>query len=169
MNRFGWIYPKVFAHRGAGTLAPENTLAAMKVGKNLGFKAVEFDVMLTQDNVPILMHDTILGRTVKGEGSIANRTWNELSGCDAGDWFLVDGRAEFSGEPIPLLEDTLIFCRDNHLIMNVEIKPVEGYESETGRVVAEHVSDFFARYRDEMYPPLFSSFSPVALAGVVTT
>jgi glycerophosphoryl diester phosphodiesterase len=69
-----WIYPKVVAHRGGGTLAPENTLAGLKRGMQAGFRAIEFDVMLARDGVPVLMHDPDFGRTVKGEGSVAAST-----------------------------------------------------------------------------------------------
>ena len=58
-----WPYPRVLAHRGGGTLAPENTIAAIKVGLEHGFRAVEFDAMLAADDVPVLMHDPTLERT----------------------------------------------------------------------------------------------------------
>ena len=54
-----WPFPKIIAHRGGGTLAPENTLAAMRCGLSHGFRAVEFDVMLSGDGVPVLMHDPV--------------------------------------------------------------------------------------------------------------
>ncbi|MGD2139925.1 MAG: glycerophosphodiester phosphodiesterase family protein, partial [Burkholderiales bacterium] len=52
-----WPYPRVIAHRGGGLLAPENTLAALRYAANLGFQGVEFDVKLTADEVPVLLHD----------------------------------------------------------------------------------------------------------------
>lgn len=65
-NMPSWNFPKVIAHRGGGTLAPENTLNAITLGAlTYGLKAVEFDVMLSQDCVPFLMHDDILERTVR--------------------------------------------------------------------------------------------------------
>ena len=67
-----WPYPKIVAHRGAGKLAPENTLAAMQCGRNMAFRAVEFDVMLSKDGVPVLMHDPEFGRTVAGKGAVAD-------------------------------------------------------------------------------------------------
>ena len=69
-----WPYPKVLAHRGGGGLAPENTLAGIRCGLEHGFHAVEFDVMLSSDGVPILMHDHRLGRTVAGRGDISGFT-----------------------------------------------------------------------------------------------
>ena len=50
-------YPRRVAHRGGGTLAPENTLAGLRCGLEHGFRGVKFDAMLAKDGVPILMHD----------------------------------------------------------------------------------------------------------------
>ena len=58
-----WPYPQFLAHRGGGKLAPENTLAALRCGLAHGFHAVEFDVMLSRDGVPVVMRDPYLGRT----------------------------------------------------------------------------------------------------------
>src|SRR5690606_22136603 len=61
-----WAYPRLVAHRGGGTLAPENTLAGMRLAHGYGYRAVEFDVMLSVDEVPVLMHDPAFGRTLPG-------------------------------------------------------------------------------------------------------
>ena len=55
-----WPYPRLCAHRGAGKLAPENTLTAMRVGHAHGYRMVEFDVKLAADNVAFLLHDATL-------------------------------------------------------------------------------------------------------------
>ena len=65
-----WPYPSVIAHRGAGRLAPENTLAAMRLGASHGHSMFEFDVKLTGDGKPILMHDASLERTTNGRGHL---------------------------------------------------------------------------------------------------
>ena len=61
-----WPYPRLVAHRGAGKLAPENTLTAMRVGHAHGYRMVEFDVKLSADNVAFLLHDATLERTTSG-------------------------------------------------------------------------------------------------------
>ncbi len=157
-----WTYPVIFAHRGAGCMAPENTLAAMKLGYELGFQAVEFDVMLTADGIPILMHDTQLGRTVEGQGSIAAIPFQELKHRDAGVWFKREEGSPFGGERIPMLADILAFCRQKSIVINVEIKPVKGFEHYTGSVVAQCVAQFCTLYPSTPLP-LFSSFSLEAL------
>ena len=58
-----WPYPRILAHRGGGTLAPENTLGAIRLGAHMGFAGVEIDVMLAGDGTPVLMHDQTLKRT----------------------------------------------------------------------------------------------------------
>ena len=135
-----WPYPAIVAHRGGGILAPENTLAAMRCGHARGYRGVEFDVMLSQDGVPILMHDPILGRTVAGVGSIADYRAAQLLQMDAGTWF---GTA-FADEPVPSFAQVIEFCRAHDLWMNVEIKPVPGFEKATGAAVARMAQDYFA-------------------------
>lgn len=157
-----WIYPKILAHRGGGTLAPENTLAAMRCGLAHGFRAVEFDVMLSSDRIPVVVHDPEFGRTVRGTGKVCETTAAALATMDAGSWF---GEA-FAGEPVPSYEQVVNFCRENDIWMNVEIKPAPGYEVLTGRVVAEWTQRLFGAViptdvRGSNLPslPLFSSFS----------
>ena len=58
-----WPYPRWIAHRGAGKLAPENTLAAFRQGAQHGYRMFECDVKLSVDGVPFLLHDATLGRT----------------------------------------------------------------------------------------------------------
>ncbi|HSH89567.1 MAG TPA: glycerophosphodiester phosphodiesterase family protein, partial [Ramlibacter sp.] len=58
-----WPYPRWIAHRGAGKLAPENTLAAFRLGAQHGYRMFECDAKLSSDGVPFLMHDATLGRT----------------------------------------------------------------------------------------------------------
>ncbi|MFX5494124.1 glycerophosphodiester phosphodiesterase family protein, partial [Acinetobacter baumannii] len=76
----------MLAHRGGGTLAPENTLAGFRCGLEHGYRAAEFDVMLTRDEVPIRMHDPQRGRTLPGAGKIAESDWAELRDLEAGAW-----------------------------------------------------------------------------------
>ncbi len=163
-----WFYPKIIAHRGGGALAPENTLAAMRCGLAHGFHAVEFDVMLSADSIPVLMHDPRFGRTVSGAGNVCDATAQQLVAMDAGSWF----GAQFAGEPVPTYEQVVNFCKENSIWMNVEIKPTPGLEAETGRVVAEWTRRLFAPEIAAFVPgltdaalPLFSSFSFEAIAA----
>src|SRR5882757_10846072 len=63
--------PPVIGHRGAAACAPENTLAGLRKAKALGCRWVEFDVRLTADNQPVLLHDNRLERTTDGRGRVS--------------------------------------------------------------------------------------------------
>lgn len=162
-----WPYPGIVAHRGGGALAPENTLAAFRCGLAYGFRAVEFDVMLTSDERPVLMHDPVFGRTLPGAGKVAEQTLRDLLKLDAGGWH----SPQYAGEPICTLDQALVFCRGNGIWMNVEIKPAgDTYAVRTGEVVGETVARFFTDEMAVHVPgqndrslPLFSSFSFDAL------
>ena len=83
-----WPYARISAHRGGGTLAPENTLEAFRTGLRHGFAAMETDAMLAKDGVPILMHDEVFGRTIRDrQGSVPELTSLEVRTLDAGSWF----------------------------------------------------------------------------------
>ncbi|PRC95003.1 glycerophosphodiester phosphodiesterase [Solimicrobium silvestre] len=158
-----WPYPKIIAHRGGGSLAPENTLAAMQCGLNRGFHAVEFDVMLTKDLVPVLLHDEKLGRTVAGQGQVSEMLAQDLFQLEAGSWFA----PEFAGCRVPSYTQVLEFCAKNEIWMNVEIKPAAGFDTLTGKITGEITRDFYQKNTQFNAPlPLFSSFSLDALAAV---
>lgn len=153
-----WPYPLWIAHRGAGKLAPENTLAAFRLGASHGYRAFECDVKLSADGVPFLLHDATLQRTTPGEGVAADRPWSALSRLDAGGWH---SRA-YAGEPLPTLEAIARYCLRNGYALNIEIKPTPGHNEETGRVVADHAAEL---WEGAAVPPLLSSFQPDALAA----
>ena len=151
-----WPYPLWIAHRGAGKLAPENTLAAFRVGALHGFRAFECDVKLSADGVPFVLHDATLQRTTSGVGAASERSWSELSRLDAGGWH----SRGFAGEPLPSLEAVAAYCTHNALALNIEIKPSPGDEARTGRTVAFEVARLWA---GQAVPPLLSSFQFDAL------
>lgn len=151
-----WPYPKRCAHRGAGKLAPENTLAAFRHGAGFGYRMFEFDAKLSADGVALLMHDPTLERTSNGRGRVAGKSFGELSQLDAGSWH----SPAFAGESIPSLERIARWLNANHCVANIEIKPCPGREAETGAAIALEARHLFAG-RD--IPPLLTSFSEAAL------
>lgn len=171
MNRRpAWPYPRVLAHRGAGVLAPENTLVAIRTGIARGFRAVEFDAMLPADDTPILMHDPTLARTAGRTGAVTDFKAAQLAQFDVGRWH----SPAFAGEPVPTLEQTLALCRREGVWANVEIKPAPGREVATGRMVALQVAHAYSDQlrqgggrQESAVPgvPLLSSFSIDALVA----
>ncbi len=153
-----WPYPRWIAHRGAGRLAPENTLAAFRQGAALGWRMFECDVKLSADGVPFLLHDATLERTTDGQGIAGALTWPELSRLDAGSWH----SPAHAGEPPPTLQAIAQFCLHNDLRLNIELKPTPGTERLTGEIVARSAASLWA---GASVPPLLTSFQPEALEG----
>ncbi len=155
-----WPFPLWIAHRGAGKLAPENTLAAFRLGASHGYRAFECDVKLSADGVPFLLHDATLNRTTPERGIAGERPWSELCRIDAGAW--LDPR--FAGECLPSLEAVARYVQSNGFALNIEIKPTPGTEHGTGQGVAAHT---LALWGAATSPVLFSSFSTQALQGAM--
>jgi len=153
-----WPLPFWIAHRGAGKLAPENTLAAFRVGASFGYRAFECDVKLSSDGVPFLLHDATLERTTSATGTAGEKPWAELSRLDAGGWH----SRQFAGEPMPSLDAVARYVQRNHFALNIEIKPTPGLERKTGIAVGDACT---ALWQGVDTPLLFSSFRPDALQG----
>ena len=151
-----WPYPRFAAHRGAGKLAPENTLAAFRLGYTHGYRMIECDIKLSADGVPFLLHDATLDRTTNARGRADALGWRELSQLDAGAWH----SPAYAGEPLLTLAGLARWCRAHGVAANLEIKPTPGRERETGAAVA---LDAKALWAGEAVPPLLSSFSDAAL------
>ena len=151
-----WPYPLWIAHRGAGTLAPENTLAAFRLGAQHGYRCFECDVKLSADGVAFLMHDATLARTTNGQGVAGETPWATLSQLDAGAWH----SRTYAGETLPTLEALARWLRRNGFTLDLEIKPTPGHDVATGRAVALRVRELWA---GAAVPPLLSSFSAQAL------
>jgi glycerophosphoryl diester phosphodiesterase len=139
-----WPYPRWIAHRGAGKLAPENTLAAFRLGASHGYRMFECDAKLSADGVVFLMHDTALERTTnaaevfgRAASSVGgDHSWSALSQLDAGSWH----SRVYAGEPLPMLHNIARFCLRNGFFLNIEIKPTPGLEQRTGEVVAQEAA-----------------------------
>ena len=157
-----WPYPRWIAHRGAGKLAPENTLAAFRLGAEHGYRMFECDAKLSADGVVFLMHDATLERTTNGHGIGGDLPWHALSQLDAGSWH----SRTFVGEALPTLEALARFCLANSYLLNIEIKPTPGTEAATGEVVARLAARLWA---GAAIPPLLTSFQPGALAAAQYT
>jgi len=149
------ILPRIIAHRCGGILAPENTLAGLRMAAAQGCRGVEFDVMLSGDGTPVLIHDETLERTTDGHGRVAETSDAELARLDAGSRH----SAQFAGEPLPAFGDAAGLCLALGLWANVEIKPSHGTDAETGRKVAARAAELWSGSQ----PPLLSSFSLAAL------
>lgn len=154
-----WPYPLWIAHRGAGKLAPENTLAAFRLGASYGYRAFECDVKLSADGVPFLLHDATLDRTTSARGVAGERPWSELSRIDAGGWL----NRTYAGEPLPSLAAIASYVLRNGFLLDLEIKPTPGTELATGAAVGRACREMWQGAATP--PPLLTSFRPEALQG----
>ncbi|MEK4554684.1 glycerophosphodiester phosphodiesterase [Jeotgalicoccus sp. FSL K6-3177] len=108
----------VFAHRGAESIAPENTEAAFRTAVEHGARAIELDVQLTKDEVPVVVHDYKLKRYNKDAKLAVNQyTFDELQAIDVGKYF----NAEFAGAKIPSLQKILQSMPED-ILLNIEVK-----------------------------------------------
>lgn len=128
-------FARVIGHRGACGYAPENTKISMLKAYELGVSWVEFDVMLTADKVPVVIHDESLERTTNGKGLVAQTSYQELCKLDAGSWF----SSRYAGQRIPSLRDLIFYLDELGMSMNVEIKANPGDEEQTVEVIIQEL------------------------------
>jgi glycerophosphoryl diester phosphodiesterase len=150
-----WPYPFWIAHRGAGKEAPENTLAAFRVGVAAGFRGFECDVQLSRDGLPFLLHDDDLPRTSNGAGLGCAQDWAQLALLDAGSWH----SAIYAGEPPASLAGLTLLAAAQNLAINLELKPSPGEAERVGQGVASWLHQHWRAAT----PPLLSSFEPQSL------
>lgn len=102
-----WKSPLIIGHRGASAVAPENTIAAFRAAIAAGADGIEFDVRLTRDGVPVIIHDNSLYRTARLPHRIAGVTWSELQQID---------------DTVPSLEQLFTLFEQNDLGLYLEMK-----------------------------------------------
>lgn len=134
---------RVIAHRGAPAYKPENTIASLYEAKALGASWVEFDVMLTRDFIPIIMHDEKVNRTTNGKGYVNRMTFAELSQLDAGE-----------GQQIPTLEQWLKVAAELGLGINIELKESALHAEQVAKLVFDALA---MHWNDSLPQPLVSS------------
>ncbi|MFF8378366.1 glycerophosphodiester phosphodiesterase [Streptomyces sp. NPDC015661] len=122
----------VFAHRGASSAAPENTLLSDEVARRGGTTWIENDVQPSKDGVPYILHDATVDRTTDGTGTLRSLTSGQVDALDAGSWFA----PAFAGARVPTLADQLADLRTRGGNLLLEIKGRQT-EAEVERIVRE--------------------------------
>jgi len=120
---------QLIAHRGYSSEAPENTFAAFDLAIERGYWDIEFDVQMTSDGVPVIIHDETLERTTNGVGLVAEHTYAELAKLDAGSWFA----ESFADQRIPSLED---FLKSYEGIANLHLE-IKSFETALPQKIAK--------------------------------
>lgn len=116
--------PLILGHRGASAHAPENTLAAFARAISDGADGIEFDVRLSRDGVPVVIHDATLMRTGSLDRQVSSLTAAELQQVDVGGWFAAADptRQAFVGEMLPTLAQVFELFRRNEGLLYIEMK-----------------------------------------------
>ena len=118
--------PLRIGHRGAAGEAPENTVASFDLAWRQGVDGIEFDVQLSSDDVPVVIHDPRLYRTTSGSGWVWEHRVSVLRRLDAGSWFnrrhRLRARERYAGARIPLLAEVLQWVKARQCMAFVEIK-----------------------------------------------
>src|SRR5947209_11431709 len=118
--------PLIIGHRGAAAIAPENTLVSFTRAFADGADGIDFDVRLTRDHIPVVIHDATLRRTAARTGFIAALTAAELAATDVGSWFNrrfpARARAEHAGASVPTLAQVLELAQPRGGLLYVELK-----------------------------------------------
>ena len=148
--------PQIIAHRGASAAAPENTLAAFNLAIEFGADAVELDVDMTRDGVPIVIHDDTVDRTTNGHGAAANLTLSEIKQLDAGSW----KDSKYADERIPTLEEVFEAIAKK-IWINVELKKMSLKDNGLEEAVVRLIQKMNLRDR-----VILSSFNPFAIRKV---
>ena len=117
--------PLIIGHRGASAIAPENTLAAFTRAIQDGADGIEFDVRLSQDGVPVVIHDATLARTGLIDGVVAELSAEVLGKTDVGSWFAQRSKsaeADFRKEQLPSLKQVFELFADSDALLYLEMK-----------------------------------------------
>lgn len=142
---------RIFAHRGFSACYPENTIAAFQAAADAGADGIELDVQLTKDDQLAVLHDFTLDRTTNGSGAVRSHTAEAIRALKA------------ENEPIPLLEDVLLWAAETKVRLNIELKHVPQDRHVMGEAVFEAVRAF-----PQQAPPIVSSFDHAALSFIQT-
>lgn len=146
--------PQILAHRGFSGPYPENSpLAFRAAAEETGADGIETDVQMTKDGRLVLMHDERVDRTSNGHGYVRDLTWEQMQELDIGGW------KGFPGETVWSLEQLLDFCREKHLLLNIELK--NGIVFYTG--LEERVAELI-RQRHMQEQVVLSSFNHASMA-----
>lgn len=109
---------RLCGHRGHNLTAPENTIPAFRIAKELGASSLEIDTVLSADSQIVVLHDLLLDRTTNGKGAANKATAEDIAGLDAGGWYA----PAFAGTRVPTLRQTIDLAHELDMVLEIEIK-----------------------------------------------
>ena len=141
----------VIAHRGVSGSYPENTLSAFQAAIDIRAEMVELDVSISEDGIPVVVHDRTVDRTTDFEGDVQSFSVEELKRMEVGAWF----SEEFRGEEFPTLRESLELMK-GQIAVNIEIKTEAVSDEIQGGVVDKALQ--IVKDLDMISSVIFSSF-----------
>ncbi len=154
----------VIGHRGNRAHAPENTIESFTQAVAAGADAIEFDVRITADGIPVVHHDPTVNRTTDGSGEIARLTFDELKRLDAGANFSIDGGKTFpyrgKGHRIPSLDEVVEAFPSTPLLIEIKTpaasnavrKSIEAHKAEARTLVDSSHHQALTPFHDSSIP-----------------
>jgi glycerophosphoryl diester phosphodiesterase len=159
--------PLIIGHRGSSAVAPENTLAAFTRAIADGADGLEFDVRLSGDGTPVVIHDATLDRTANKPGLVSDFTAAELGKIDIGSWFNEKypqhARPEYAHETLPTLTQVFELTKDVELILYVELKCEKAQSRQIAAKVAQVINELSTNQKRQV---VVESFDLNAIAGI---
>jgi len=154
-----------YAHRGASTYAPENTLRSFYMGLEMKANGIETDIQRTSDGTLVLFHDDTMERITGDKGAISDFTYEELLKKDFG---IFKGEA-FANEKIVTLKDFLIYFGGKGLHLSLEIKQ-KGVEADSLRMVEKYATNSNVIWTSFLWDSVVElrKCSPTAKIGYLT-
>ena len=133
--------PLIIGHRGASAVTPENTIRAFKAAIEVGADGIEFDVQLSRDGIPVVIHDDNLRRTGLIDRRVADLTALELSETDVGQWFWRKNKLSLSSEHegVPTLQDVFELYESNPGILYLEMKDAPCKAADLARLCCQMI------------------------------
>lgn len=149
MNR-----PILLAHRGFYGNYPENSPLAFQMAvEEARADGFESDVHITKDGQLVVFHDAVMNRTSNGTGCIKDHTYEDLLQLDIGAWKF----QEFAGQHIWTFDQLLDFCRETHMLLNLELKNYEVFYQGLERRVIDAVCG--RHMQNQVFVPSFNHIS----------
>lgn len=137
----------IFGHRGIPAKFPENSMQGFRYAIEHNVEGLEFDVNLTRDRLPVIMHDETIDRTTDGKGRICDYDYDQLKTFKLSN-----------GESIPTLYEFLELVRNVDVILNLEFKTDKIHDEGIEKIVLKQVSQAYLRH-----PVIYSSFNLASL------
>lgn len=146
--------PLLLAHRGFSGKYPENSpISFEKIVEETTCDGIESDVHITKDGKLVIFHDPIVDRTTNGTGYIKDKTFEEMLQLDIGSW----KSPEFEGQHVWQLEQLLDFCKENKLLLNLELKNYEVFYEGLEQMVIKEICD--RQMQDTVFVSSFNHIS----------